>query len=96
MGNEAGDLDSVVSAVVWAFHKSGQVKFLPVLNFKRQDLPLRTEVKFCFDKLRLDANKLVCVDDVGDWVDVAEKADVTLVDHHNPTLLALAKSVSCM
>ena len=52
LGNEAGDLDSVVSSVVLAYFLAGNLNFphFPVMNFRRRDLVLKTEVKFCFDK----------------------------------------------
>ncbi len=49
LGNEAADLDSVVSAIVLARHLSvhsfcGEPNWMPVINCLRTDIVLRTEV----------------------------------------------------
>ncbi|PSN51625.1 Exopolyphosphatase PRUNE1 [Blattella germanica] len=48
MGNESGDLDSVVSSLVYAYllqtMATGNAPVIPVLNFLAKELPFKTEV----------------------------------------------------
>eukprot|EP00095_Tigriopus_kingsejongensis_P008267 maker-scaffold240_size241964-snap-gene-1.20 protein:Tk08267 transcript:maker-scaffold240_size241964-snap-gene-1.20-mRNA-1 annotation:"hypothetical protein BRAFLDRAFT_239767" len=83
IGNESGDLDSAVSSVVYAYHLHEQRDFehIPVLNFPREDLALKTEVRFCFKKLQLNPDHLIYVDDVP-WKELEDVLEVTLVDHN--------------
>ncbi|TRY63048.1 hypothetical protein TCAL_12306, partial [Tigriopus californicus] len=83
LGNEAGDLDSVTSALTYAYHlqEHRDYECIPVLNFPRLDLPLKTEVRFCLKKLHLNPEHLVFVDDLN-WVELGDALELTLVDHN--------------
>jgi len=74
LGNEAADLDSVVSSIVTAYYSAlslskeekenkivDQQSFVfPVINCTREDFPLRTEVTYFLaaNSIRLDS--LIC------------------------------------
>lgn len=53
MGNEAADLDSLVSAIAYArlleeTRSPSSTVVVPFLNIPRRDLPLRTEAAYLF------------------------------------------------
>uniref|UniRef100_A0A7S0BUJ9 DHHA2 domain-containing protein n=1 Tax=Rhodosorus marinus TaxID=101924 RepID=A0A7S0BUJ9_9RHOD len=85
LGNESADMDSIVSALVFAFvrTKSTNNVYVPVVNTVKQDLPLRTDVAFLFAKLGLETNALTFVDEVNFRTDGIE--EVVLVDHNRLT-----------
>jgi len=65
IGNQAADLDSVVSAAVMGYildlemaqsHDSTQVQVVPVMNTPRRDVRLRTELSFLFSELGFKAD----------------------------------------
>ncbi|KAJ8908364.1 hypothetical protein NDN08_005074 [Rhodosorus marinus] len=82
LGNESADMDSIVSALVFAFVRTKSTKdvYVPVINTVKQDLPLRTDVAYLFAKLGLDMNTLTFVDEVDFRTDGNE--EVVLVDHN--------------
>jgi len=95
LGNEACDLDSAVCAVSLAFYYhvvqndlqcsylQSCVKtrlYVPVLNIRRDDYILKTEVDFTFNKYGVSAEMLTFVDDLAD--DALKKSEIILVDHH--------------
>lgn len=88
LGNEACDLDSAVSAIVTAFFLSKVQNavdvVIPVLNVKRNDLPLRTEVTFFLEETSIPIDSLICVDEI-DLKVLSEKKNVgvILVDHNS-------------
>lgn len=86
VGNEAGDLDSLASAIGYAFfaqyaEPSGP-QWIPVVQTPRRDLALRPENLLMLHKCRVDPDELTCVDDVPK---LDEHAIVTLVDHNTAT-----------
>lgn len=101
--NEACDLDSAVSAIVYAYylHETsaapvGTALFLPLLNIRRSEFPLRTEITYFFGKYGITSDVLVFLDDL-DLMEVKLATDlkVTLVDHHvlSPSTTDLEESV---
>uniref|UniRef100_A0AAG5CTK1 DHHA2 domain-containing protein n=1 Tax=Anopheles atroparvus TaxID=41427 RepID=A0AAG5CTK1_ANOAO len=91
IGNESCDLDSAVSAIVFAFFLknkptllrswySNDTLVIPVLNVVRNELPLKTEVTFFLKSNGICLDDLVCRDDI-DW-DNESGMNVVLVDHH--------------
>lgn len=90
LGNESVDLDSAVSSVSLAYHisqfpkshllvkKSEEFLVAPVINSKREDLPLKTEVVFWLKKHGIDINNLLCRDEI----DLKSVENFVLVDHH--------------
>ena len=71
LGNEASDLDSMISSLCFAYfrhccmHDSMHpMVILPVSNIVRRDLPLRQDVSLLLKVVGLDINDIICVDDV--------------------------------
>ncbi|XP_048337792.1 exopolyphosphatase PRUNE1 [Sphaerodactylus townsendi] len=88
LGNEACDLDSMVSALALAyfFAKTAPEKraaFIPVLNIPRSDFPLRTESTFLLKEHRIPESAIIFRDEI-DLLDLhrAGLLSLTLVDHH--------------
>lgn len=86
MGNEAGDLDSMACALVWAFYtyQPGQkVPVLPVLNVPREELRLRRDILEVFAVASLAIDELLFVEEVPLFeLANANKLELTLVDHN--------------
>ncbi|XP_078393452.1 exopolyphosphatase PRUNE1 [Cetorhinus maximus] len=88
LGNEACDLDSMVSAIAFAYFlsKTGldrKAATVPVLNIPRSEFPLRSECTFLLQENRLSEDLLVFRDEIdlrglhGDG-----RLTLTLVDHN--------------
>lgn len=85
MGNEACDLDSMASAVGYAYllaaTKRGKT-IVPVMPIPRRDFSLRTEAVYVFDQAGIDAANLIFLDDM-DFESVLKRAaGLVLVDHN--------------
>lgn len=90
MGNESCDLDSAVSAISLAYyyqnneteasHITHLKHFLPILNIPRRDYPLKTEVKYMFQKNNINDELLTFKDELND--DFLKNNQYVLVDHH--------------
>ena len=87
MGNEAADLDSVVSSLVYAYFlhvdsADGATTF-PIIDISRKDLKLKTEVIFVLDEVGLKSDNLIFSDDssVASVIANAE-TQLVLVDHN--------------
>eukprot|EP00808_Paulinella_micropora_P015575 g21627.t1 len=66
LGNEASDLDSVVSAVVvawWLSHNTSQL-YHPLLNIPRDELALRAEIPFALREAGLDQQHIASLQEV--------------------------------
>ncbi|KAL7548121.1 hypothetical protein ACHAWF_011454, partial [Thalassiosira exigua] len=75
IGNEAGDADSIISALGWAYVKTleetarekdaaegGRHAVVPVVSVPRADLALRRDVLLLLDLAGIDAGVLLCTD----------------------------------
>ncbi|KAK8393659.1 hypothetical protein O3P69_006770 [Scylla paramamosain] len=89
LGNESCDLDSAVSAIVYAFllHslQNGEeaVGVVPVLNIPASEYPLKTEVTHWLQKHGILQNSLIFRDEVNlSRLQDGGSLRVTLVDHH--------------
>nr|XP_020653779.1 protein prune homolog isoform X5 [Pogona vitticeps] len=88
LGNEACDLDSMVSALALAcfFAKTSweaKAAFIPVLNIPRLDFPLRTESTFLLKEQQIPESSLVFRDEIDlHALHQAGLLSLTLVDHH--------------
>ena len=82
LSNEAGDLDSICSSTILAFHLSEHTKerHIPVMAFSRKDLPLKTEALYAFGEEGLDPNKLIFAEDLKGHE--GQISGVFLVDNH--------------
>ncbi|XP_067425649.1 exopolyphosphatase PRUNE1 [Emydura macquarii macquarii] len=88
LGNEACDLDSMVSALALAYYLAktspeSKAAFVPVLNIPRSDFPLRTESTFLLQEQQIPDSCLIFRDEID--LHVLHRAgllSLTLVDHH--------------
>lgn len=87
IGNESGDLDSLASAIAYAYLMSlvdpYGPQIVPVLQTRRADLRLRMENLLALKRAGIDANDIVCLDDVSHAP--MSEGGVALVDHNEPT-----------
>nr|AAC95291.2 PRUNEM1 [Mus musculus] len=87
LGNEACDLDSMVSALALAFYltKTSEAEdiFIPVLNIKRSELPLRGDNVFFLQAVKIPEPALIFRDEI-DLLALHQAGQLTLilVDHH--------------
>ncbi|KAM5129451.1 exopolyphosphatase PRUNE1 [Mantella aurantiaca] len=88
LGNEACDLDSMVSAITLAYFlsktsSSKNLVYVPVLNIPREDFPLRTECVFFLRESRISEELLTFRDEV-DLAELYESGQLSLslVDHN--------------
>ncbi len=89
LGNEASDLDSMASSVMYAYC-AGQVLtdekdhvFLPLINIPRADFKLRTEAVYLFKEAGIEIGNLLFVDEVDlDRLQEKNQLRLTLVDHN--------------
>uniref|UniRef100_A0A6I8PEI4 Prune exopolyphosphatase 1 n=1 Tax=Ornithorhynchus anatinus TaxID=9258 RepID=A0A6I8PEI4_ORNAN len=86
LGNEACDLDSMVSALALAFflsRTSAQPSAVPLLNVARGELPLRGDSVALLRRLHLPEAALIFRDEVDlHALHRAGRLSLTLVDHH--------------
>lgn len=93
IGNESCDLDSAVSAIVYAYFlhtkKESSALICPLLQVSKVDLALRTDAVFCMQRLKLSLFDVPCVEDVN-FNELSEQHDkgktrlkIILVDHNN-------------
>src|SRR5689334_8322163 len=66
MGNQACDLDSLVSAISLAYYEHGKnkVNAVGLIPIKKSEIPLRSEITYLFNLLHLSDNLLLTVEDV--------------------------------
>ncbi|XP_069505865.1 exopolyphosphatase PRUNE1 [Ambystoma mexicanum] len=88
LGNEACDLDSMVSAIALAYLHSKtssetKLAFVPVLNIPREDFPLRSEGTFLLKKNGIRDGHLIFREEI-DLLTLHEAGllSLTLVDHN--------------
>lgn len=94
-GNQSCDLDSIVSALAYAYYIARKVTpstseaipiSLPLLQCRREDLVLNQEVTKLFDMLGIDGSGILFLDDVTPAIlSAVGKLSLTLVDHNVPT-----------
>ncbi|KAM9685834.1 exopolyphosphatase PRUNE1 isoform 1-T1 [Trichechus inunguis] len=87
LGNEACDLDSMVSALTLAFYLAKTTEaeevFVPVLNIKRSELPLRGDNVFFLQKVHIPESILIFRDEIDlHALHQAGQLTLILVDHH--------------
>jgi exopolyphosphatase len=94
VGNEAGDADSIVSALVWAFVKSNLIDdgaateaLTPVVSITKNDIETqRPETKLLLKLAKIPIESLIYVDDPKIRDNDSNPLRVTLVDHNRLTL----------
>ncbi len=77
LGNESGDLDSVASALCYAYLLRDLVSIVPVMNFSQSSLAWRKELLFLFEKIGLNPVLLKFKEDLP-----AHPQSIYLIDHH--------------
>ncbi|KAM9244885.1 exopolyphosphatase PRUNE1 isoform 2-T2 [Dugong dugon] len=87
LGNEACDLDSMVSALTLAFYLAKTTEaeevFVPVLNIKRSELPLRGDNVSFLQKVHIPESILIFRDEIDlHALHQAGQLTLILVDHH--------------
>ncbi len=88
IGNEAADLDSMVSAILYgqlvsACRSPGEQIVAAIINCPRTDFVLRTEAVYLFAELGIDMDSLLFIDDIDlDSLHRAGRLRLTLVDHN--------------
>ena len=86
MGNEAADLDSMASAVsfAWYLHLSDKTQSsFPLINIPRADFKLRTEAVFLFKEAGVDIDQLLFTEDVDlNKLKAGNNIKLILVDHN--------------
>ncbi|XP_021563421.1 exopolyphosphatase PRUNE1 isoform X3 [Carlito syrichta] len=87
LGNEACDLDSMVSALALAFYLAKTTEteevFVPVLNIKRSELPLRGDNIFLLQMVHIPETVLIFRDEIDlHALHQAGQLTLILVDHH--------------
>ncbi|KAJ3144705.1 Exopolyphosphatase [Geranomyces variabilis] len=105
IGNEAADLDSLISAVSYAYLKSNTTakstgrEYIPVVGIPRCDFALRTECPFtlrtAFPTVDIEA-ALTFMDEIDlDGLLAADRLELVLVDHNKlaPSLERFASAV---
>ncbi|KAI5464926.1 hypothetical protein BGZ63DRAFT_350566 [Mariannaea sp. PMI_226] len=83
VGNESADLDSLCSAVVFAYLRSNtppHALHIPLSNLPRADLGLRTEMTFVLNSVGLSPSDLLTLSDIPDLD--PEDTNWLLVDHN--------------
>jgi len=61
MGNEASDMDSVVTSIIYAYlcsHTTGGI-FVPILSIPSEDLKLRTDQYYLFKRLGFNYDLII-------------------------------------
>ena len=88
IGNESADLDSMASALMYAFYLHSLQRDsvgvpIPLMNIPRQDFALRRDVSYLFEKVGIDTRLLIFRDEI-DLIDLQRRGrlQITLVDHN--------------
>eukprot|EP01117_Protostelium_nocturnum_P015780 TRINITY_DN6149_c0_g1_i2.p1 TRINITY_DN6149_c0_g1~~TRINITY_DN6149_c0_g1_i2.p1 ORF type:complete len:321 (-),score=134.37 TRINITY_DN6149_c0_g1_i2:335-1297(-) len=91
IGNEAMDLDSFVSSIVYAYFLSkreGEV-VIPLIQIPKEDFSLRTDVAWLFNETRLEWDNLIFLKDFEEFLNEnrlksvkEDKLRVILTDHN--------------
>lgn len=86
MGNEAADLDSMASAVTYAWYlnlSDTDGKYFPMINIPRADFKLRTEAVYLFQEAGINIDNLLFAEDVDlDKLKAGSNLKLILVDHN--------------
>ncbi|KAG5929119.1 hypothetical protein E4U42_007023 [Claviceps africana] len=86
VGNESADLDSLCSAIVYAFLRTNSpphTLHIPLSNLSRADLALRTEMTAVLQHAALTTDHLLTLSDLPDLQ--PQDTRWVLVDHNSPT-----------
>ena len=86
-GNESADMDSVASAITYAYFNyvyDPTQLVIPIINIPRCDLPLRRDILFALDKISITEDLLYFNEDLNKFIQVHEAGiETVLVDHND-------------
>ncbi len=88
MGNEASDLDSMASSIVYASFlektsKSDDELFIPLINIPAADFKLRTEAVYLFAEAGIETTNLLFIDEINiEEIFKSGRLKITLIDHN--------------
>lgn len=86
MGNEAADLDSMASAVSYAWYlnlKNPGKSCFPLINIPKSDFKLRTEAVYLFNEAGISIDTLLFAEDVDlEKIKAGGNLNLVLVDHN--------------
>ncbi len=88
MGNEASDLDSMASSIVYAnflekTSKNDDELFIPLINIPAADFKLRTEAVYLFAEAGIETNNLLFSDEINiEEIFKSGRLKITLIDHN--------------
>ncbi|CBH14088.1 acidocalcisomal exopolyphosphatase [Trypanosoma equiperdum] len=91
MGNEGGDMDTVIGSIFLAMYLEkrdvfGVGSYVPVLNFEKDDLPLRQDVVKLLSRHNVSTDSIYSVKQSGNGVDFLDlhqmKLPIVLYDHN--------------
>jgi exopolyphosphatase len=100
MGNEAADLDSMASAVSYAWYlylNNSSENVFPLINIPREDFKLRTEAVYLFKEAGVEVDQLLFAEDIDlETLKRDGNLKLVLVDHNKlaSSQSGLEKSVS--
>ncbi|KAL1573604.1 exopolyphosphatase [Candida albicans P57072] len=84
-GNQSADMDSVVSALTFAYFSNLHSKqyIIPLINIPRRDLKLRRDIVTLLDYYSITEDLLFFVEDFQNIVKESDQILINLVDHNN-------------
>ncbi|KAH3679158.1 hypothetical protein WICMUC_001169 [Wickerhamomyces mucosus] len=86
-GNQSGDADSILSAISYCYlnfqYQDRESIYLPFLNFPKDELRLRKDVLYVFNKYEIDQKYLLFSDDLASDT-IKNFNRLILVDHNIP------------
>jgi exopolyphosphatase len=85
-GNQSADMDSVVSALSFAFFKAQQAPsepVVPIINITREEFKLRKDIGLLLGTYSIGQDLLFFIEDFERMSENCEKVHLTLVDHCN-------------
>ncbi|MBT3274246.1 MAG: DHH family phosphoesterase, partial [Spirochaetales bacterium] len=98
LGNEAADLDSMVSAILYGYLLSSGANtevIIPVINIPRNDYKLRTEAVYLFQEAGIDTKAMTFIDEIDiDKLKEGNRLRLVLVDHNQISSRQEALNVS--
>jgi len=86
-GNESADLDSVTSAISYAYFRfvensKDAQPIIPIINITKDDLKLRRDIIHVLNDVNIDEDLLFFLDDVKQWQESNKTIEAVLVDHN--------------
>lgn len=96
IGNEAGDADSIISSLCYAFYRQQsqkdepKINYVPVVCVPKNDLAMRRETKLLLEKAGLQMSELITLEDIN-WIDFTSSKNCIVLTDHNVLSHKLSK-----